>query len=40
MPKWQSESVNRRRTDNAMEKRTNNELQNTTQKITVRAVQV
>ena len=37
--KWWSESVNRRRTDNSMtkRKRTNNDLQNTTQKTTDRA---
>jgi len=32
IPKGLSKSVNRRRTDNTMTKRTNNDLQNTTQK--------
>ena len=32
IPKGLSEAVNQRRTDNTMAKRTNNDLQNTTQK--------
>ena len=39
IPKGQSESVNRRRTDNTMTIRINNDLQNATQKTKYRATQ-